>query len=79
MDAWGKLPSSIFEGNLFEFGGFSECFHIERDHELYKTKYCMGNLIANFDALSNPHSAALNPPMPFEDEPMFQARIALPQ
>lgn len=79
MDAWGKLPSAVFSGNSFEFGGFSECFHIEKDQQIYNTKYCMGNLIANVDALSNPYSAAMNPPMTFEEDPTFQARIALPQ
>lgn len=44
LDAWGKIPSGFFEGNLFELGAFSECFHIERENELYQTKYCMANL-----------------------------------
>lgn len=79
VDSWGKLPSAVFSGNLFEFGGFSECFHIERDQKFYDTKYCLGNLILNVDSLTNPHSAAMNPPMVLEEESMFQARIAMPQ
>lgn len=68
----------MFSGNLFEFGGFSECFHIELDQKIYDTKYCLGNLILNVDSLTNPHNAAMNP-MVLEEESMFQARMAMPQ
>lgn len=44
MDAWGKIPSGILEGNYQDFGSFSECFHIERNNELYKSKYCMAKV-----------------------------------
>lgn len=44
VDAWGKFPSGILEGNLFELGSFQECFHIERDDEPYDTKYCLAEL-----------------------------------
>lgn len=78
VDSWGKIPSAVFSGNSFEFGGFSECFHIERDQKSYDTKYCLGNLILNIDSLTNPHNAAMNPMM-LEEESMFQARMAMPQ
>lgn len=44
VDAWGKFPSGILEGNLFELGSFPECFHIEKNDELYHTKYCLAQL-----------------------------------
>lgn len=44
VDAWGKLPSALLEGNLYDFGGFSECFHIERNEQHYNTKYCLGQM-----------------------------------
>lgn len=52
IDAWGKIPSAVFDGNFFEFGGFSECFHIQRESELYKTQYCIGQLVIDIDGLS---------------------------
>lgn len=54
IDAWGKLPSEIFEGNLYELGGFSECFHIENQGELYKTQYCLANLIVDIGGIPKP-------------------------
>lgn len=47
LDAWGKIPSSVFEGNLYEFGGFSECLHIEHNNERYETQYCLSHLIVD--------------------------------
>lgn len=43
MDSWGKLPSGIFSENFYEFGAFSQCFHLERNGRHYPTQYCMGN------------------------------------
>lgn len=56
LDAWGKIPSAFLEGNSYSFGGFSECFHIERDDELYNTKYCMGQLEFVTNVTSSPMS-----------------------
>lgn len=53
MDAWGKMPSGIFEGNLNEFGAFSECFHIQRNADMYKTKYCMGQVVLDLNGISS--------------------------
>ncbi|XP_031627930.1 nose resistant to fluoxetine protein 6-like [Contarinia nasturtii] len=50
LDSWGKIPSGIFNGNLFEFGEFSECLNIERNGKQFKTQYCLGQLF--FDAPS---------------------------
>lgn len=47
FDSWGKIPSSILEGNLYDFGGFSECLNIERNAKRYETQYCLGQL--NFE------------------------------
>lgn len=44
-DAWGKFPPGIYRYNFFDPGSFSECLHIERDGEKYKTQYCIGQLI----------------------------------
>lgn len=51
LDAWGKLPSGILEGNLQSFGSFSECFHIDRNGTLYKSKYCLGQLAIDFNGM----------------------------
>lgn len=39
------MPSGILDGNLYEFGAFSECFNIKRNNELYDSKYCMGQVM----------------------------------
>lgn len=41
MDSWGKFPSGIFSGNAYDFGAFSQCFHLERDGQHYPTQYCL--------------------------------------
>jgi hypothetical protein len=33
MDAWGKIPSGIFSGNLYDFGSFDQCLRFEHDPE----------------------------------------------
>lgn len=43
-DAWGKFPSGILGGNFFELGSFSQCFHIERIGDKFKTQYCIAQL-----------------------------------
>lgn len=42
VDSWGNFPSGIFNGNIYDFGAFRECFHIERNGNPYKTQYCIG-------------------------------------
>lgn len=42
VDSWGNFPSGILQGNLYELGSFSECFHINRDGKPYNTQYCIG-------------------------------------
>lgn len=42
LDSSGKLPSGIMSGNFFDFGAFSQCFHIKRNGINYKTQYCIG-------------------------------------
>ena len=49
MDAWSKTSPGILEGNFNDFGAFSECFHIEKDNELYHTKYCLATLGINLN------------------------------
>lgn len=45
FDSWGKIPSGISSGNKYDFGAFSQCFNIWRENEVYKTQYCMANVI----------------------------------
>lgn len=56
LDAWGKLPSGLLEGNLYELGAFSECFHIERNDKHYDSKYCMGELAFDVKGITAPKS-----------------------
>lgn len=57
VDSWGKIPSTWFSGNSYEFGGFSECLNIERNGEMYKTQYCLGHLLFDLNGASAPNSA----------------------
>lgn len=57
VDSWGKIPSTWFSGNSYEFGGFSECLNIERNGEMYKTQYCLGHLLFDLNRASAPNSA----------------------
>lgn len=52
IDSWGKIPSGVLDGNLFEFGAFSQCLNIDRYDEAYKTKYCLAHLIIDFNGIS---------------------------
>lgn len=42
LDSWGKFPSGMMSGNFFDFGAFSQCFHIKHNGINYKTQYCIG-------------------------------------
>lgn len=85
VDAWGKAPSSVLEGNFFELGGFSECFHIERNNSHYESKYCMGQFELDLKGNLTPktqqfdfddilfHENVVN-----ENEPQITPRFLLP-
>lgn len=51
VDSWGKLPSALLSGNFYDFGGFSECFHITRNNSGYQTQYCLGDLMLEFNGM----------------------------
>ena len=44
VDSWGKIPSALLDGNLYELGGFEECLNIQWNDGLYESKYCLGAL-----------------------------------
>lgn len=49
-DSWGKVPSGIFSGNLFDFGNFDQCLDFQ--HYSYKTGEILGQhctLMVPFD------------------------------
>ncbi|XP_031625866.1 nose resistant to fluoxetine protein 6-like [Contarinia nasturtii] len=52
VDAWGKIPSGVLSGNYYDAGAFSQCFNIKRNGELFKTQYCMGNLVFDLEKYS---------------------------
>lgn len=53
LDTWGKFPSGILSGNMYEFGEFTECFRIERKQEHFGTRYCLAQLLVNVGNISN--------------------------
>lgn len=86
VDAWGKLPTGILEGNFQDLGSFSECFHIERNETTYKTKYCSVEVDPNLKWLqmqkAQPISFSFNnmflpETMQMDDEPTITPRRTL--
>lgn len=46
-DAWGKLPSGILSGNLYELGNFDQCLSINnfvQDAGAIKGQYCLASV-----------------------------------
>lgn len=56
------VPAAIFSGNLYDFGGFSQCFNIKRNDNNFETQYCFGQLVIDLsgDALSIFYDARSN-------------------
>lgn len=85
VDAWGKLPSGILDGNLYELGAFSECFHIIRNGETYKARYCMGQLVFDLKSIlgSKSHQYNVNTLFPnipqMDHELQLAPRLVVPQ
>lgn len=55
IDAWGKIPSGILSGNVYELGQFDECIAIEQvmDNQSTNTlkgQYCLAQLSIERDA-----------------------------
>lgn len=54
VDAWGKLPSGFFDGNMYDLGSFNECFDLQRGNEKYSSKYCTARLALNITGMMSP-------------------------
>lgn len=78
VDSWGKLPSGVLSGNFYEFGAFSQCFDIKRNDELYKTKYCLGQLALDWKGVPGPKSYESNS-YQMDIEPQITPRLAVSQ
>lgn len=58
VDAWGKMPSGILAGNLYELGNFDQCLSIDKamvDAPRIRGQYCLAGLtmnVSNIDELS---------------------------
>lgn len=61
-DAWGRVPSGIFSGNVFDFGNFDQCINFE--HQTIETGKILGQ-----------HCTVR---IPFEREQHTMARITAP-
>lgn len=51
-DAWGKLPSGILSGNLYELGNFDQCLSIDQfvpDAGTVKGQYCLATVALNLN------------------------------
>lgn len=35
QDSWGRLPSGIFSGNLYDFGNYDQCIHLTHFSEAH--------------------------------------------
>lgn len=51
IDAWGKLPAGILEGNLYSFGNFDECLSVQRpatnDLPEFQAQYCLSEVYSH--------------------------------
>lgn len=55
IDAWGKIPSGILSGNVYELGQFDECLSTDKPIEneettVLKGQYCLAQLSIQRDA-----------------------------
>ncbi|XP_058454323.1 nose resistant to fluoxetine protein 6-like [Malaya genurostris] len=55
LDAWGKIPSGIFEGNFYDLGSFEECrkFSYDTNNETLgeiRGQYCLLSIPFNLDS-----------------------------
>lgn len=61
-DAWGKVPSGILAGNLYELGNFDQCLSIEQsvvNAGKIRGQYCLAGLIVNVSNVEEQSGAAL--------------------
>lgn len=55
FDAWGKLPSGILSGNMYEFGNFDQCLEINHEIENvvqnnnFVGQYCLTQINIEYD------------------------------
>ncbi|KAH8278497.1 hypothetical protein KR018_004097 [Drosophila ironensis] len=57
IDSWGKYPSGILTGNLYDLGNFDECLNIKTD--LTRGKYCFLSITpSQMLGIANPLAAA---------------------
>lgn len=61
-DAWGRVPSGVFSGNVFDFGNFDQCINFE--HQSIET----GKILGQHCTLQ----------VPFEREQPAMAKITAP-
>lgn len=55
IDSWGKLPSGILSGNLFEIGSYDQCVKIAETS--FTGQYCLSTF--NIDISAVPLSGSL--------------------
>lgn len=61
-DAWGKTPSGMFSGNLYDFGNFDQCIEVKHYSENVgeiSGQHC--TLMIPFDRDSELHSKFMPP------------------
>lgn len=62
VDAWGKVPSGILAGNMYELGNFDQCLSIEEAVEnvgKIQGQYCLAGLIINVSNINEVSKAAM--------------------
>lgn len=62
VDAWGKVPSGILAGNLYELGNFDQCLSIEQsvvNAGRIRGQYCLAGLIVNVTNVAEQSGAPL--------------------
>lgn len=73
FDSWGKLPSGLLSGNMFELGDFDQCLGIDQS-SIFVPQYCVARVsktklfgpgdLDNVRMLTKAASAIANQPEP---------------
>lgn len=77
MDSWGKIPSGVLSGNIYELGAFSQCFHIERENKPYETQYCSGQLLLDLSSALGKNNLRRENDFQSNNNEQIQARMAM--
>lgn len=48
LDSSSKLPTSILNGNLPNFGDFDSCMNLKHPDDIFRGKFCLSSIMFEF-------------------------------